>query len=63
MSTISKVRRGSYRLGRDLGNLQSINRAIETKSPSPLVKRALRRSAYKHTSHTLNRMLRKAGLF
>ena len=62
MSTIRQARRASYRVGSFLGDVEAAQRSFKTGSPSPLIKRALRKSAYKYTSHTLNRTLRSLGL-
>jgi hypothetical protein len=62
MSNISQARRNAYRVARALGNAEAIQRSVKTGSPAPIVKRALRRSAYRSTNRTLSRVLRSLGL-
>lgn len=60
--SIRKIRSLSYRVGRDLGNVEAIERSVQTGSPKPLVKRAIRRAAYRNTNRWLSRFLRMIGL-
>ncbi len=56
---INRTRRGAYKFARALGNVEAVDRAIETKSAKPLVKRVARRGAYRFTNKGLARFLRK----
>lgn len=62
MITIRKVRSTSYRIARDLGNVEAIEQSFKTGSPKPLVKRAVRRAAYRGTNRWLSRVLKALGL-
>jgi hypothetical protein len=45
--TLERIRRESYRVGRDLGGVQAVERGVQEGSPAPIVKRAERRLIYR----------------
>jgi hypothetical protein len=55
---ISSVRRMLYRSGSVLGDIQAAERSIETGSPKPLVRRVVRKYAWR----TFGKAMRKGGL-
>jgi len=56
--TISKIRSILYGSAKVLGDVQAIDKAVETQSPKPVVKRIGRRLAGKFTSRLLGQMFR-----
>jgi hypothetical protein len=54
---LSKFRKQTYRVARDLGNVEAAE-----KGPASYGKRVVRRSAYRKTNRGLGRLLRKFGL-
>ncbi len=54
---LSQIRRQTYRVARDLGDVQAA-----THGPTPLAKRYARKVAYRKTLGPLSRLLRKMGL-
>ena len=55
--TISEMRRQSYRLARDLGNVQAASRG-----PASYSKRVLRRNVYRHTMGLTRKVTKGFGL-
>lgn len=54
---MSKVRRQFYRSARVLGDVEAASRG-----PAPLVRRLVRRAAYRRTNRWLGRLLSASGL-
>jgi hypothetical protein len=55
---LSAIRRLLYRGGSVLGDVEAVERSIETGSPAPLARRYVRKLAYRG----LSKALRKGGL-
>jgi len=59
---LNKARRGAYKFGRFLGDVNAIERSIETDSPAPAAKRVARKVAYRKTNKGLRAFLKALGL-
>jgi hypothetical protein len=59
---LGRIRRQGYRVARDLGDLEAIEKSVETGSPAPALKREARKYAYRKTNTALRRVLRAVGL-
>lgn len=58
MTGIAALRRLLYRSGSVLGDVEAVERSVETGSPAPLARRVVRKYAWR----TFGKAMRKGGL-